>query len=59
VVFIMFFLLSEHELPAGRVEKKSDCLINVKGLCLLKHSHNPTDWYPRSEEAFRRARDGE
>jgi len=31
-------------------------LINEKSPYLLKHAHNPVDWYPWGEEAFERAR---
>ncbi|QRF76244.1 Thioredoxin-related protein [Thermoplasmatales archaeon] len=32
-------------------------LIHEKSPYLLQHAHNPVDWYPWSEEAFRRAKD--
>ena len=32
-------------------------LINEKSPYLLQHAHNPVDWYPWSEEAFRRAKE--
>jgi uncharacterized protein YyaL (SSP411 family) len=37
-------------------EKKANRLIEEKSPYLLKHAHNPVDWYPWGEEAFRRAR---
>jgi uncharacterized protein YyaL (SSP411 family) len=38
-------------------EKKPNRLIKEKSPYLLKHAHNPVDWYPWGEEAFRRSRD--
>lgn len=32
-------------------------LINEKSPYLLQHAHNPVDWYPWGEEAFRRAKE--
>jgi len=32
-------------------------LINEKSPYLIQHAHNPVDWYPWGEEAFRRARE--
>ena len=32
-------------------------LIHEQSPYLLQHAHNPVDWYPWSEEAFKRARD--
>ena len=32
-------------------------LINEKSPYLLQHAHNPVDWYPWSEEAFRKAKE--
>jgi uncharacterized protein YyaL (SSP411 family) len=32
-------------------------LVDEKSPYLLQHAHNPVDWYPWGEEAFRRARD--
>ncbi len=32
-------------------------LINEKSPYLLQHAHNPVDWYPWGEDAFRKARD--
>lgn len=34
-------------------------LIHQKSPYLLQHAHNPVDWYPWSEEAFRAARDSD
>ncbi len=35
---------------------KSNRLIHEKSPYLLQHAHNPVDWYPWGEEAFRKAR---
>ncbi|MCX7695926.1 MAG: thioredoxin domain-containing protein, partial [Caloramator sp.] len=32
-------------------------LINEKSPYLLQHAHNPVDWYPWSDEAFREAKE--
>ncbi len=37
-------------------EGQSNRLIHEKSPYLLQHAHNPVDWYPWGEEAFRRAR---
>lgn len=34
-------------------------LINEKSPYLLQHAHNPVNWYPWGEEAFRAAREGD
>lgn len=34
-------------------------LINEKSPYLLQHAHNPVDWYPWGEEAFKSARDND
>ena len=36
---------------------KANRLINETSPYLLQHAHNPVDWYPWGEEAFRRARE--
>lgn len=36
---------------------KPNRLINQKSPYLLQHAHNPVDWYPWGDEAFKRARD--
>ena len=36
---------------------KNNNLINEKSPYLLQHSHNPVDWYPWGEEAFKKARE--
>ncbi|MBI0584121.1 MAG: thioredoxin domain-containing protein [Methanomassiliicoccus sp.] len=38
-------------------EERSNRLINEKSPYLLQHAHNPVDWYPWGEEAFRRAKE--
>jgi uncharacterized protein len=42
---------------AGRVPKTENRLINEKSPYLLQHAHNPVDWYPWGDEAFRRAKE--
>lgn len=37
--------------------KKPNRLINEKSPYLLQHAYNPVDWYPWSEEAFRKAKE--
>lgn len=37
--------------------KFTNRLINEKSPYLLQHAHNPVDWYPWGEEAFRKARE--
>ena len=34
----------------------TNALIEEKSPYLLQHAHNPVDWYPWGEEAFRKAR---
>jgi uncharacterized protein len=41
---------------AASTSPKPNRLINEKSPYLLQHAHNPIDWYPWGEEAFRRAR---
>nr|HMT11785.1 thioredoxin domain-containing protein [Ignavibacteria bacterium] len=36
---------------------KPNRLINEKSPYLLQHAHNPVDWYPWGEEAFKKAKD--
>jgi uncharacterized protein len=38
-------------------KKNANRLINEKSPYLLMHAHNPVDWYPWGEEAFKRAVD--
>lgn len=38
-----------------RREKKTNRLIHEKSPYLLQHAHNPVDWYPWSDEAFKKA----
>jgi uncharacterized protein len=38
------------------VESPTNRLINEKSPYLLQHAHNPVDWFPWGEEAFRKAR---
>ncbi|MBS4538385.1 DUF255 domain-containing protein [Clostridium sp. D2Q-11] len=35
----------------------SDRLINEKSPYLLQHAYNPVDWYPWSEEVFKKAKE--
>ncbi len=37
--------------------KHSNRLINEKSPYLQQHAHNPVDWHPWGEEAFRKARE--
>ena len=37
------------------MEKKTNRLINEKSPYLLQHAHNPVDWHPWSDEAFKKA----
>lgn len=39
------------------IEEKSNKLINEKSPYLLQHAYNPVNWYPWSEEAFKRAKE--
>ncbi len=36
-------------------ERRANRLINEKSPYLLQHIYNPVDWYPWSEEAFKKA----
>jgi uncharacterized protein YyaL (SSP411 family) len=38
------------------MNKKSNHLISEKSPYLLQHVYNPVDWYPWSDEAFKKAR---
>jgi hypothetical protein len=37
-------------------ERKPNRLINETSPYLIQHTENPVDWYPWSEEAFKKAR---
>ena len=37
-------------------EREPNRLIHEKSPYLLQHAYNPVDWYPWSEEAFKRAK---
>ena len=37
--------------------KKANRLINEKSLYLRQHAHNPVDWFPWGEEAFKKAKE--
>jgi uncharacterized protein YyaL (SSP411 family) len=39
-----------------RPERKPNRLIHEKSQYLLQHAYNPVDWYPWSEEAFKKAK---
>ena len=41
--------------PSG-TERKTNSLIKEKSPYLLQHAYNPVDWYPWSNEAFKRAK---
>jgi uncharacterized protein YyaL (SSP411 family) len=46
--------------PKAMTEKKhahTNRLANEKSPYLLQHAHNPVDWYPWGEEAFRKAKE--
>ncbi len=42
-------------MEARTAERRANRLINEKSPYLRQHAHNPVDWYPWGEEAFRRA----
>jgi uncharacterized protein YyaL (SSP411 family) len=37
--------------------EKANNLINEKSPYLLQHAHNPINWYPWSDEAFKKAKE--
>jgi uncharacterized protein YyaL (SSP411 family) len=39
--------------------KKANHLIHEKSPYLIQHAHNPVDWYPWGDDAFRKARTGD
>ena len=41
--------------PPAHVEQHTNRLIHEKSPYLLQHAHNPVDWYPWGEEAFKKA----
>jgi hypothetical protein len=43
--------------PSDKPHKFTNRLVNSSSPYLLQHAHNPVDWYPWGEEAFKRARD--
>ncbi len=45
------------EQTVERNVQKANRLLNEKSPYLRQHAHNPVDWYPWGEEAFRRAKD--
>ena len=42
--------------PLARAPQHTNRLSKSKSPYLLQHAHNPVDWYPWGEEAFKRAR---
>lgn len=42
--------------PTTQDGQYTNCLIKEKSPYLLQHAHNPVDWYPWGEEAFKKAR---
>ena len=38
-------------------DKRPNRLIHEKSPYLLQHAYNPVDWYPWSEEAFKKAKE--
>jgi hypothetical protein len=49
--------LFQEEKETSMKHKKSNRLIHEKSPYLLQHAHNPVDWYPWGEEAFRAAQE--
>ncbi|MBV9925086.1 MAG: thioredoxin domain-containing protein [Acidobacteria bacterium] len=52
--------MAEHESEHGaseRAHKYTNRMIHETSPYLLQHAHNPVDWFPWGEEAFRRARE--
>ncbi|WP_340818878.1 thioredoxin domain-containing protein [Methanolobus sp. WCC4] len=45
------------EKDENNVQIRINKLIHEKSPYLLQHAHNPVDWYPWGEEAFRKAKD--
>jgi len=41
----------------GVPQKHTNKLVNEKSPYLLQHAHNPVDWYPWGDAAFKRARE--
>ncbi|CAG0902761.1 unnamed protein product [Darwinula stevensoni] len=51
------WMASESPSEGASVHKWTNRLAHEKSPYLLQHAHNPVDWYPWGEEAFKKARD--
>ncbi len=54
---LLFAFFAGHGIAATDSETYTNRLVHEKSPYLLQHAHNPVDWYPWGEEAFRKAKE--